>query len=234
MANIKPANPVTTVSDPIWLEQPSLLFTHQRWKEFFPTRNMSRERIFNASSRLIIYLTVLLFVYSRRVTYLSMGLLAIALGYAWYRFYPKLIDTFGPTPANTGGTDSTPDIQDQYVTTPPPRTKRHFKYVEPTTNNPFMNVMPDDYTKNPDRASVLEKPCDNFQQTQAQVDEKFHQGLFHDVGDVFGRDASQRQFYTTPNTSIPNDQDVFARWLYKSEPTCKQGSCEATSRHIGR
>jgi hypothetical protein len=238
MASIKPANSIDKLStsrfnEPIWLKDPTLLVTNLRWKEFFPTTQMSREQAFNAGSRLIIYLSLLLFIYSRRSTYLATGVVALVLGYVWYQYYPKMMDNFtAPTPGNLA-TSGQP-IQSQYTTTPPPVSKRKYKYVEPSDNNPFMNVMPDDYVTNPGRASILQKPCHNFNEIQAKVEQKFHQGLFQDVGDVFGRDASQRQFYTTPNTAIPNDQDNFAQWLYKSDSTCKQGTCEADLRYIGR
>jgi hypothetical protein len=42
------------------------------------------------------------------------------------------------------------------------------------------------------------------------------------VDDLFNRNTSQRQFYTTPVTTIPNDQTGFARWLYKLPETCKE------------
>ena len=34
------------------------------------------------------------------------------------------------------------------------------------------------------------------------------------LSDVFGKRNSQRQFYTMPNTEVPNSQDEFAKWLY--------------------
>ena len=49
-----------------------------------------------------------------------------------------------------------------------------------------------------------------------------HANLFKDVNDVFGKMNSQRQFYTMPNTKIPNAQDDFAKWLYANPKTCKE------------
>ena len=45
-----------------------------------------------------------------------------------------------------------------------------------------------------------------------------------DVDDLFGRYNSQRQFYTMPSTTVPNDQKSFAEWLYKTPETCKENS----------
>ena len=237
MSQIKPANSDWSVapamdSNIVWLNNPKLLIVDGRWRTFFPTRNMTREEAFNAGSRLIIYLSLSLFLYSQRTTYLITGIGAILLGFIWYQYYPKLVDTFSP---QSNSTNLGADIHHQYTTTPPPPSRRRFKYVNPSDNNPFMNVMPSDYTTNPDRASSFQKPCRNFDLIQDQVDQKFNASLFKDVGDIFGRDASQRQFYTTPNTAIPNDQDTFARWLYKSSgATCKEGICQPQHRYIGR
>ena len=45
---------------------------------------------------------------------------------------------------------------------------------------------------------------------------------------MFGRSQSQREFYTMPSTSIPNDQGSYQDWLYKIPgKTCKEGGREA-------
>ena len=45
-----------------------------------------------------------------------------------------------------------------------------------------------------------------------------------DVNDVFAKHNSQRQFYTMPVTDICNDQTNFAKWLYLTPPSCKEGN----------
>ena len=47
--------------------------------------------------------------------------------------------------------------------------------------------------------------------------------LYCDLGDNAQFEQSMRQFYTNPNTSIPNDQKAFAEWLYGNMPSCKGG-----------
>ena len=46
--------------------------------------------------------------------------------------------------------------------------------------------------------------------------------LYQDTGDVFNKESSQRQYYTTPNTTAPNAQTAFAKWAYQAPPTCKE------------
>jgi hypothetical protein len=43
-----------------------------------------------------------------------------------------------------------------------------------------------------------------------------------DVGDLYGKSNSQRQYYTAPSTTIPNEQTKFAKWLYQTSSTCKE------------
>ena len=39
---------------------------------------------------------------------------------------------------------------------------------------------------------------------------------------MFGKLNSQRNFYTTPSTTIPNDRESFQKWLYNTPQTCKE------------
>ena len=41
---------------------------------------------------------------------------------------------------------------------------------------------------------------------------------------LWQRQASERQFFTTPNSSVPNEQTKFAQWLYGKNQVCKTGS----------
>ena len=45
-----------------------------------------------------------------------------------------------------------------------------------------------------------------------------------DVGDLYGKSNDQRQYYTMPSTTIPNNQTSFAKWCYGVGPTCKESS----------
>ena len=85
-----------------------------------------------------------------------------------------------------------------------------------------MNISLNDYVKNPNRESIIKNGENN--NINEQINDKFNINLYKDVGDIFGKENSQRQFYTTPITTIPNDQGKFAKWLYKVPKTCKEGS----------
>jgi len=97
--------------------------------------------------------------------------------------------------------------------------------TNPTTRNPFMNVLVDELKYNPKRpsaASVLDP------EVRVTLDEFFKTEFYNDPTDVFGKTQGQRQFITMPSTSIPNDVDSYQNWLYKIPgKTCKEGGREA-------
>ena len=48
--------------------------------------------------------------------------------------------------------------------------------------------------------------------------------LFLDLGDSISFEQSMRNFYSTPNTKVCNDQTAFAKYLYGEMPSCKEGN----------
>lgn len=101
----------------------------------------------------------------------------------------------------------------------------------PTAKNPFMNVLVDEIKYNPSRppAASIEEPF-----VSTNLDLMFKTLFVNDPTDVFGRTQSQRQFYTTPSTSVPNDQDSYQNWLYRIPgKTCKEGGREACAMQSG-
>jgi hypothetical protein len=84
-----------------------------------------------------------------------------------------------------------------------------------------MNVLVSDYSINPTR----KKACDiRKSNISKQVNEYFNKNLYRSVSDIFNKEASDRQWVTNPVTTIPNDQNDFAEWCYKTKPTCKEGN----------
>jgi hypothetical protein len=97
--------------------------------------------------------------------------------------------------------------------------------TKPTARNPFMNILVDELKYNPNRASAEDV---NDPLVKTQLDDFFRVQWSSDPTDVFGKSQSQRQFYTMPSTSIPNDQGSYQNWLYKIPgKTCKEGGREA-------
>ena len=59
---------------------------------------------------------------------------------------------------------------------------------------------------------------------QEKIEDIFDDKLFQDVNDIYSRNNSQNRYYTMPNTDIVNKQTEFAKWCYKTPPTCKEGN----------
>ena len=88
----------------------------------------------------------------------------------------------------------------------------------PTDNNPFMNVPLTAYDI-PQRYSRSEPECGQ------KCKKNFYKSLFRSPDDaLWNRSASERQFYTAPNTSVPNEQTKYAMWLYGNNQVGKSGS----------
>jgi hypothetical protein len=98
---------------------------------------------------------------------------------------------------------------------------------KPTKNNPFMNVLVSDY---PGSSGVYkEKDIACSSDVKKSIETNFDDGLYKDTDNLFNKNNSQRQFYTNPSTTIPNDQDSFSKWLYKSTESCKEDTINCSS-----
>jgi hypothetical protein len=91
----------------------------------------------------------------------------------------------------------------------------------PTQDNPFMNMSVTDILDKPGAFTV--KPYDN----NVKYDDYFRVNWYSDPTDVFGKTQSQRQFYTMPSNSVPNDRDSYQKWLYSGTGSCKSGNKKA-------
>jgi len=96
--------------------------------------------------------------------------------------------------------------------------------VKPSRNNPFMNPsmidINDDENKNIN-ACYIDNP-----KIKEEIDNHFFNNQYRDVIDIYDRNSSQRQFYTMPSTTIPNNQEAFSKWLYYRKESCKEGNGE--------
>lgn len=90
----------------------------------------------------------------------------------------------------------------------------------PTQDNPLMNSLVDHYGTG-DHPSACNANDDDIRE---EIEVNFNKDLYRDVEDLWNKKNSQRQFYTTPSTSIPNNQKEFAEWLYKVPFTCKENN----------
>lgn len=192
-------------SDPIWMKNPDIIL--KRYSDFFPTKMQSREERINSLVRMSLYGSLVLVLYHSNVKYFAIFIFFLLFTYMTYRPQRRTLIT-----ENIQNIQSKDDQNTQ-------------ECVKPAIDNPFMNATMKDYMNlNEDGKIEDRRPaCDiNDPDIKRQTDEYFNNNLYVDVSDLFGKINAQRNFYTMPSTTIPNDRESFQNWLYNSPQTCKE------------
>jgi hypothetical protein len=190
-------------SDPFWTDNFTILFSKHRIHEFWPTKQYSFYEQANAVTRFLIYGGILLSFTNKSSMYILYSLLLVVL-------IAIIITRKTPPKENKRNMSGNfPELQKM-------NTK---ECTEPTENNPFGNVLMNEYDDNPQRP-----PACNSEDVKEEVNDYFTE-LNQDPYDIYNRKHSQRQFFSTANTEIPNNQQSFAQWLYgKPDFTCKENA----------
>lgn len=197
-------------NDLFWLNKPNILIDPKRLNEFFPHPNMTEIEQLNAITRFTIYLGILLALIKLNFNYLYIPIVGFIVTFCIYNNKPKLKNK---------------ENQDKYeLYKNKSKRNKNVLYVKPTYDNPFMNPSISDINNNPNREAYSKKSFIDNIEIKKEIEDKFNYNLYQDAGDVFNKSNSQRQFYTTPVTTIPNKQDDFANWLYKTPDTCKENN----------
>ena len=209
-------------SDPFWLNDFTILIEKNRLIEFFPTEDMSINEKLNAITRLMFYISLVLIVYTRNYEYFFLFILTCIFVILLNK-YLKSENIYSDNQK----------IQETFEHNISPNSQ----WIKPTKENPFMNVSLLDYGNNPNRNSENIKDIYTINKNKKEelnndIEEKFNFNLYRDVSDVFGKMNSQREFYTTPVTTIPNNQEDFANWCYKTGKTCKENNGEQCLENI--
>jgi hypothetical protein len=119
------------------------------------------------------------------------------------------------------------------------------EFNDTTRKNPLGNVLMNEYTDNPGRKpappSFNEEVYDSITNATKKMVQAINPGikntnkqLFGDLGENFELDLSLRNFYSNPNTKIPNDQGAFADYLYGDMPSSKEGDPFALTQNNPR
>lgn len=178
-----------------WYNSPKDLFRADNYLHIIPNNVMTMDQKLNAIFRFSIYFAGVLVVLRQD---LYPVIFPCIVGAVTIVIHNAHINAKAGIGARQGPTEVFDNLTKQPCT-------------RPTKENPFMNVMLDEYTERPDRPPA----CDVSNTTvRNKVKQMFEEDLFRDVEDVFARQASDRQFYTMPVTTIPNNQSEYAEWLY--------------------
>lgn len=183
----------------IWYQDIVHFMTPDNMLVILPLQSYTFEQKLNAITRFFIYLGVILALVRKDARYLMFGVIAAVVVYPIYEMEQRdkaKVEKF--------------------------LRKNNLEFVneKPCTStqieNPFMNPTIADIQYNPTRPEAC-PPSE-------AVDDNFNKRVFKEVTDIWGKDYSAREFYTVPNTTIPNKQGELAQWLYGTGATCKEGN----------
>jgi len=230
-----------------WSNDPTIIMNKDYIFEVWPTPKMSFEQKLNAISRLIIILTVLGFIFTMSTKLLLVGIITLVVIFALYKsrkqkvtkeMFQNLItenDNPGGALSAINKGISSMGNGEKIVN---PETLEEFlkKDFEPNTKtNPFANVLLTDIGDNPERKSAPPSfnpdVYEDITHSVKKMVQKLNPGikntnkqLYGDLGENFYLDQSNRNFFSTANTRIANDQGAFANFLYGNMPSSKESN----------
>lgn len=201
--------------------------------EFFPTNKMSLKRKIYATIRLVCLLTVIGFIMTNNASFIVVGIFTSVFLYLLYYYQTSLNDPEHATKENFSNINTQQQLDNVINTT----------YKDGTKKNPFSNVLLTDYTDDPTRNpappafnqdgfdSITSNVKKTVQFLNPTIDNTSEQ-LFGDLYNKFELDTSNRNFFSNPNTRIPNDQGAFANFLYGLMPSCKEDGIQCVKDNV--
>lgn len=172
-----------------------------------PTDYMPIDEKLNALTRLVIFVTLiiaLLLQDSRIILLMIILVIIIVIIYEYYNKYNVQTDSF----LNSKNLE----VIDNKIC------------LKPTQNNPFMNPVLTDIT-NDEYNSASIGACDVYnERIEESIDKMYNESMYRNADDLYDRSTGKRQFYTVPGNKVPNDQEIFANWLYNRGKSCKENN----------
>lgn len=186
-----------------WVNEPTILFNQKYITQLWPYSYLTYEEKLNAITRFVILITILGYMLLNRIIIIVLGLIIIGL--------IVLLNN-----KKEGMNSPYYGVNDQ-------------QSIE--QNNPFGNVLMTDYKYNPNKKSANQDYTPDLEQSinkkikefivQENNDNNEINNLFNNVGDQFTFEQNNRQFYTNPSTTIPNNQDDFLSFCFGTLPSEK-------------
>ena len=195
--------------DKFWTEDPSILFRHSKLLELWPYKSMTYEQQLNATTRFVILVSLLGYMFLNNYVVLLLGAVLVSLIFVVHKFKKR-------ESVVEGMEVSSCTEQELY----------------PTKNNPFQNVLMTDYVDNPEKTKVVAKYDEDV---EGKINDKVKEIIVNnnkdnkDIGNIFKNlsdtmefEQSLRQFHINPSTTIPNDQGDFLKYCYNDLYSEKQ------------
>lgn len=194
-----------------WTNDMTILFNNEHILELWPYKSMTYEEQLNATTRFIILVSLFGFMILNNYLVILMGVILVLVIITIYSSSNKRdkenMDNLNSIGENESGK------------------------LNAIPQNPFQNVMLTHYTDDVNKPEVTEKYSPSMEE---EINEKTKEFIFENnkdnadihkafnsLGNELEFEKSMRQFYINPSTSIPNTQDDFLEFCYKSLPSEK-------------
>jgi hypothetical protein len=224
------------MTDSFWYNNPLILLNKDYILEVMPKQGFSYERKMNSITRLIIYFTSLVYIFttSRK---LILGCLVILIFIViLYKVRQQNIINEGFNNISEQARVHNSLSNSDNITNP--QTLETFskdEFKEGNKKNPFSNVLLTDIMDDPNRNAappsfnpqIDENITKNIKKSVQHMNpgiKNTNKQLFSDLTDNFYLDQSNRAFYSTANTRVSNDQGAFANFLYGNMPSSKESN----------
>jgi hypothetical protein len=227
------------MTNQFWINDIVILFNEKERYKIWPTSDMSFNTKLNAISRLIIILSILGFILTFNFNFVVMGVITLFIIFIIYKLNIK--NQYKESFANN-----------QIHVIPEKKIPKNTKLTNPVTletvlkndfyqsnkKNPMGNVLLTEIMDTPNRLAappsfnvdVSEDIIRNSKKTVQYLNPEIkntNKQLFGDLADNFELDWSMRNFYSTPNTRVTNDQGAYGQFLYGNMPSAKEGNAFA-------
>ena len=206
------------MNNSFWLENPNVLLNKNYITEIWPQDNFDLDRKLNSITRLILILAILGFLFTKSSYIIVSAAVSIVV---LVMIHKSKSASKKEGMANLDVKLNKEDFEELL----------NEEFTMPTKKNPFMNVLIGEYKENPKRkpaAPIYNEEVLDDATKKSRKDER----LYKNLGDNLTFQNSLRNFYSTANTSIPNNQKDFANFCYGNMPSCKEGDefmCEKNS-----
>jgi hypothetical protein len=211
-----------------WFNQPTILFNKEYIFELWPTTDMCYEQKLNAITRLIILLTILGYMLTMSMRILGVGAITILIIFVLFTMRKQKITKEIMDEGFKMQEDQQAMVQNStYVNPVTLDSVLRSEFKEGNRKNPFSNVLLPQINEDPERKAappsfnvdVDEDITRNVKKAVQMMNpgiKNTNKQLFGDLYQDFELDQSNRQFFSTPNTRVTNDQGAFAEYLYNN------------------
>ena len=198
----------------IWYSDPKHFLNMDNAPKIIPLKSMSFVQQLNAVMRFSLYFSAIMFLVKRDLLVWYFALFIGLLTVFMHEFYQR------NTSMQKELYDKINIMYDQH--------KDSFCAM-PSKDNPFMNVLMNEYTQFPNRPDA----CNiNNTKIKQKAEDHFDHNVYKDVDDIWGRKTSSRNWHTVPSAQIPNDRESFQQWLYKTDKSCKESNGNACYENV--